>query len=127
MKEAERMRLRYLGQPENAAQLVSRGRNPDRQQLVACLGGRDQMAHWADAADARHQRRHLVKRTPFTQFLEAAELGNVKAGFFDPAVFVHVERDLGMAFDARNRIDDDTAALDRKSTRLNSSHLGISY
>ena len=69
------------------------------------------MADRADAADPRHQRRHLVKRPPFAQLLKAAKLGDVKAGFLDPAVFVQVKRDLGMAFDARNRIDDDTAAL----------------
>ena len=111
MKQAESVRLRDLGQSEDAAQFVGRGRNPYRQQRVAGLGGRDQVADRADAADARHQRGHLVKRTAFAQLLEAAELGHVKACFLDPAVFVQVERDLGMAFDARNRIDDDAAAL----------------
>jgi hypothetical protein len=39
----------------------------------------------------------------------------VKAGFLDAAVFVQVKRDLGVAFDARNRIDDDAAAALLKS------------
>ena len=69
------------------------------------------MAYRTDAADARHQRRHLVKRTAFAQLLEAAELGDVKAGVLDPAFFVEMQRDLGMAFDAGHRIDDDGAAL----------------
>ena len=111
VKQAQGVGLGDLRQPEDAAQLVGGGRNLDRQQRVAGLGRGDQVADRADAADARHQRRHLVKRPAFAQLLEAAELGDVKAGFFDPAVFVQVKRDLGMAFDARNRIDDDAAAL----------------
>ena len=111
MKEAQGVRLRNLREPEDAAQLVGRRRNSHGEQRVARLGGRDQMADRADAADARHQGRHLVKRAPFAQLLEAAKLGHVKASFLDPAVFVQMERDLGMTFDARNRIDDDAALL----------------
>jgi hypothetical protein len=105
------VRLCDLRQSEDAAQLVRRGRNPYRQQLVASLRRSNEMADRTDAADARHQRRHLVKRAPFAQFLEAAKLRHVKAGFLDPAVLIQLERNLGMAFDARNRIDDDAALL----------------
>ena len=111
MEEAQRVRLHDLRQSEDAAQFVGRRRNSDRQQRVAGLGGRDQMADRADAADARHQRRHLVKRTALAELLEAAELGDVEARVLDPPVFVQMQRDLGMAFDAGNRIDDDGAAL----------------
>ena len=96
---------------ENAAQFVRGGRNFHRQQRVARLGRRDQMADRTDAADARHQRRHFVERTALAELLEAAELGDVEAGILDPAVFVEMQRDLGMAFDARHRIDDDGVAL----------------
>src|SRR5579862_7902357 len=69
------------------------------------------MAHRADAADARHQRRHLVKRAPLRQLFKAAKLRNVEVGVLDAAVFIQVQRDLRVAFDARHRIDDDSAAL----------------
>ena len=111
MEQAQSVRLDDLRQFENAAQLVGGRRNSYRQQRVAGLGGGDQVADRADAADARHQRRHLVKRAALAQLLEAAELGDVKAGFLDPAIVVQVKRDLGVAFDARNRIDDDATAL----------------
>src|ERR1700686_2890756 len=111
VEQAQSVRLGDLRQSKDAAKFVGSGRNFYRQQGVAGLGGRDQMADRADAADPRHQGRHLVKRTAFAQLLEAAELSHVKAGFFDPAVFVQVKRDLGMAFDARNRIDDDATTL----------------
>ena len=65
------------------------------------------MAHRADAADARHQRRHLVKRPAFAELLEAAELGDVEVGFLDVALLVQMDRDLGVALDAGDRVDDD--------------------
>jgi len=114
MKKAEGVRLGNLGESEDAAQFVGGRRNSYGEQRVARLGGRDQMADRADAADARHQGRHLVKRAPFTQLLETAKLGDVKARFLDPAIFVQMERDFGMTFDARNRIDDDAALLSRR-------------
>ena len=61
------------------------------------------MAHRADAADARHQRRHLVERPAFAEFLEAAELRDVEMRVFDVALVVEVERDLGVALDAGDR------------------------
>ena len=69
------------------------------------------MADRTNAADARHQGWHLIKRTAFAQLLEAAKLCDVKPGILNAAVFVEVKRDLGMPFDARNRIDNDGAAL----------------
>src|SRR5579859_449204 len=69
------------------------------------------MAYRADATDTRHQRRHLGKRAPFRQLFEAAKLRDVEAGVLHATVFVQVQRDLGVAFDARHRIDDDSAAL----------------
>src|SRR5438045_7617505 len=43
------------------------------------------------------------------------------------AVGVDVESDLDLRHSARRRRNSDQIELDRKSTRLNSSHLGISY
>jgi hypothetical protein len=69
------------------------------------------VADRTNATDARHEGRHFIKRTALAELLEAAKLSDVEAGFLDPTVFVEMERDLGMAFDARNRIDNDAAAL----------------
>src|SRR5579863_8191129 len=69
------------------------------------------MADGTDAADARHQRGHLVKWAALAQFLEAAKLCYVEACVFHTPVFVQMKRDLGMAFDTRQRIDDDSALL----------------
>src|SRR5271165_218039 len=55
MKEAEGVRLRDLGETEDAAQFVGRRRNSYCKQRVTRFGRSDQMADRADAADARHQ------------------------------------------------------------------------
>ena len=128
MKEAQGVRLHDLRQTENAAQFVGGGRNADRQQRVAGLGGSDQVADRADAADARHQRRHLVERPAFAELFEAAELGHVKAGVLDAAIFVEVERDLGVPFDAGDRIDHDafscfTSVPEQRELRLSKRRL----
>ncbi|HUE15899.1 MAG TPA: hypothetical protein VMR25_17140 [Planctomycetaceae bacterium] len=111
MKQAQGMRLGHLSESEDAAQFVGGGRNSDRQQLIAGLGRSDEVADGTDAADARHQRGHLVKRAALAKLLESPELSNVKAGFLDAAIFVEMKRDFGMAFDARYRIDEDGLAL----------------
>ena len=65
------------------------------------------MADRADAADARHDRRHLVERAALAELLEAAELGDVEVGVGDLAGVVEVDGDLGVALDAGDRVDDD--------------------
>ena len=65
------------------------------------------MAHRADAADARRDRRHLVKWPAFGEFFEAAHLGHVKLGVGDMARIVQKDVDLGVAFDARDGVDDE--------------------
>ena len=65
------------------------------------------MADRADAADARHQRGHLGEGAAFAEFFEAAELGDVEMGVVDASVIVEVQGDLGVAFDAGHRVDDD--------------------
>ena len=85
------MGLHDLGETEDAAQFVGGGRNADRQQGVACLGGSHQVADRADAADARHQGGHLGEGPAFAEFFEAAKLGHVKAGVFDAAMIVEMQ------------------------------------
>ena len=78
VEEAQRVRLHDLREVEDAAQVGRRLRDAHGQDGVARLGRGDQVAHRADAADARHQRRHLVERPPFAELLEAAELRDVE-------------------------------------------------
>src|SRR6516162_9411231 len=93
------------------------------------------MAHGTNAADARHQRGHLIEWPPFAQLLKASELRYVEARILDAAVFVQMQRDLRMAFDARHRIDDDgafrlhdvslTSMVAPASRRLSRCHPGL--
>ena len=69
-------------------------RGSHRQDRVAGLGGGDQVADRADAADARHERRHLVRTAGPRRIFEAAELRHVELGVFDLARFVQVDGDL---------------------------------
>ena len=55
IEEAERVRLDDLREIQDAAQFRGGGRNTHGEQGVARLGGGEQMADGADAADARHQ------------------------------------------------------------------------
>src|SRR5208282_3417368 len=107
MKEAERVRLHNLCQSEDAAQLVSRGRDTHGEQLIASLGGCDEMADRADAADPGHQGGHLIKGPTLAELLKAAKLGDVKVGVVDSSLFVEVEGNFGMALDAGYGVDQD--------------------
>src|ERR1017187_4304308 len=107
MEEAQRVRLNELRQVQDAPQVGSRRRNPRGQDAVAGLGRRDQVAHRADPADARHERRHLRERPAFAQLLEAAELGDVELRVFDAAVLAEKQRDLGVALDPADVFDSD--------------------
>src|ERR1700690_1433397 len=100
------MRLQNLRQSEDAAQFFSSGRNANSEQLIARLGGGDEMADWTYAADAGHERWHLVKWTAFAELFEAAKLRDVEAGFVDSSLFIEVQGDFGMAFDAGYGIDE---------------------
>ena len=68
------------------------------------------MAYGTNAADPGHERRHFVKGAAFAEFLEAAELRDVEAGFVDSSLFIEMQRDLGMAFDAGYGIDENRFA-----------------
>ena len=111
MKNAERVRLHNLRHVENAAQLVGRRRNTNREQSVTRFGGGYQMADRADAANPRHQRRHFGEGTPLAQLFETAKLGDVEARVRHFPLFVKMQRDLGVALDAGHWIDDDGSFL----------------
>src|ERR1035438_4120281 len=106
VEEAEGVRLQNLGESEDAAQFIGGGRNPNGEQLVASLGGGDEMADRTNAADPGHERWHLVKWAAFAELFEAAKLRDVEAGFVDSSLIVEVQRDFGMALDAGNRVDE---------------------
>jgi hypothetical protein len=114
MKEAQSVGLNHLSHSENSAKLVRCGRDLDGQQCVAGFRRSDQMAHWADATDARHQRWHLREWPPLTKLLESPELGYMESRVFHPAMLVEVQGDFRVALDARDGINDDCLSLCHK-------------
>ena len=109
MKEGEGVALGDLGQVHQPPQLLGRRRDRHRQDLVAGLGRGQQMAHGADAADPRRDRRHLGEGPPLAEFLEAAVFSHVEAGKLHGAAGIQLDRDLGVTLDAGHRIDRDRA------------------
>ena len=97
VEEAERVRLDDLGEVHHPAQVGPGRRRLDREDLVARLGRGDQVADRADAADAGHDRGHLVDRATLDDPLEATELGDVELRVGHLAGVVEVDRDLGVA------------------------------
>jgi hypothetical protein len=82
-------------------------RDLDREEGVAGLGGGQEMADRTNATDSRRDRGHLPEGPPLAELLEPAKLGDVEARLHHVARVVQVEGDLGVAFDARDRVDDD--------------------
>src|ERR1700739_3311423 len=105
MEKAQGMRLHDLRQAEDAAQLVGSRRGAHGEKAVQSPGRSAEGADWADAANARHQRRHLGKRAPFAEFLEPAELCDVETCVFDTTFVVQMKSDLGVPFDPGDWID----------------------
>src|SRR5664279_674700 len=99
------MRLHRLCKVEHATQLRGRMRNLDRHDCFAGLRGSDKVAHRADTADARHQARHFVERTPLTELLKTAHLGDGKEGLIDGSVVAGLQRNFAVAFKTCYRID----------------------
>ena len=64
-----------------------------------------------------------MERAAFAELLEAAELGDVEVRVLDLALLVQVDRDLGVAFDAGDGIDDDGLPCFTISYMLYTSHL----
>ena len=106
MEETQRVRLQNLRQAKNAPQFFRRGWNAHGKQLIASLGGSDQMAYWTDPANPGHQGRHFVEWPAFAELLEAAKLSNVKARIFHSPLFIQMQCDFGMALDAGYWVDE---------------------
>ena len=53
---------------------------------------------------------HLPKAAAFAELLKAAELDHVKTRVGHLAIVVQLDRDLGVAFDAGDRVDRDRLA-----------------
>src|SRR5690242_6297578 len=90
------------------------------QQAVTSAGRSNQVAHWADATDTRHDCRHLRKRPTGTELLEASKLGDVKVRVTDVSMLIKFDGDLGMSFDAGDGINNHFRHLgsSRAKTRL---------
>ena len=104
------MRLHHLRQVQHAPQLRRRMRNPDGHDGLACLGRGNQVRDRANAADARHQARHLVERAAFGELLKAAHLRHVEVRVLHLALAVQLDGDLAVSFQARYGIDGDRLA-----------------
>ena len=100
VEEAQRVALDDLAEVHQPAQLVGGGRDVHGHDGVAGLGGGQQVADRADAADARGDAGHFRVGPAFAELLEAAELDDVELGVGHVAVVVHEDADLGVALDA---------------------------
>ena len=108
LKEAQRVRLNDLTEVHQAAQLFCSRRNGHGENRITSLGGRKQMADRTDAADAAGDAGHFTQRTAFTEFLEPAELHDVKLRVCDGSCVIQMDGDLGVALDAGHRVNNDT-------------------
>src|SRR5579872_1042589 len=106
MEKAERMRLQHLRVVQQAALQDGRGGRVDAQQSIAGFATSDDVAHGADAAHARHESGHFVKRAALADLFETAKLCDVELGGLDFAGGVEVDRDLRVAFDPGYRMND---------------------
>jgi uroporphyrinogen-III synthase len=66
------------------------------------------MAYWTNAADALRNARHFAVGPAFAEFFKTAKFDDVKFGIGDIAFVVHEDTDLGVAFDAGYRINDNS-------------------
>src|SRR5579871_2510335 len=99
------MGLHDLRQVHDPAQLDCRLRDDNGHQRVTGFGRGHQVADRANTADARRQRGHFVEWAALAELLEAAHLRHVEARVRNLALRVKLDRDLGVSFDARYRID----------------------
>src|SRR5208337_1749491 len=102
------------------AHLLGGGRDLiDADHGVHGLCRRKVMAHWTDAAEALNDDWHLPEQTAADEPFEPPELDDVEARLLHLAGLVQANGNLAMAFDARDRIDDDLA---RSLAHLNAAH-----
>ena len=112
MIEMQRMRLQDLAVVHQAAQLLGSRREMARpDDHVERLGGRKVMADRTDAAQPLHHHRHFPVGSALDELLEAAELDDVQPDLVHMVVLVEQQRDLAVAFDARDRIDRDAPQI----------------
>ena len=110
VEEMQRMRLHDLAVVQQPAQLLRRRRQrTEAGDEVHRLGGREQVAHRTDAAQALHRDRHFPVRPAPDERLEAAELDDVQPDLMNPIVVVEQDRHLAVALDAGDRLDGDAA------------------
>jgi hypothetical protein len=99
------MRLDRLRQVGYAPQLRGGIGDFDGHDGFAGLCRGQQVAYRANAANARHQGRHLIKRTALVKLLETAYLGYGEEGLLDIALVIGLQRYLAMTFKACHRIN----------------------
>ena len=107
VEETQRVALDDLAEIHQPSQLVGSGRDVDGHDGVASLGRSKQVAHRADAANARCDAGHFGVGPALAEFLEAAKLDDMKLGVGHIAGVVHEDADLGVAFDAGYGVNDD--------------------
>ena len=84
---------------------------------IARLGRGQEMAHGADAADARGDAGHFLVRPALAKLLEAAKLDHVELGVGHVAGVVQENADLGVALDAGYGVNDDAFRHREKDCR----------
>lgn len=105
VKKGQGMRLGDLSQVHQPAQFLGSWRNGYRENLVAGVGGCEQMAHRADAADACCDGGHFCEGSALTEFFKTAVFRDVEAGSLDLASFIQMNRNLGVPLDSGHGID----------------------
>src|SRR5439155_25070020 len=108
VEEAQSVGLDHLRKVHDASEFDRRFRNTHREDSVAGLGGGEQMAYRADAADPRHEIGHLEERTPLAEFLKSSKLSDVEVRRFHASVVVQLDRDFSVPFQPRHRINENS-------------------
>src|SRR5215470_5176431 len=78
VKNAERVRLQDLCQIQDSAKANCIRWDVNPEDSVARFARGNEMTDRADSADARQQRRHLVKRPVLAELLKASQLRDMK-------------------------------------------------
>ena len=104
------MGLDNLGQVHEAAQFFGGRGDLHSQNGVPRFGRGQQMADGTDSADPSGQTGHLPNRAALAKLLKSAKFRHVEAGPLNLTLIVQIDRDLGVSFDAGDRVDDDKTA-----------------
>ena len=108
MKEVQRVRLHDLAVVQQAAELLRRRRErPEARNEVHRLGGGDEVADRADAAESLHRDRNFPIGPAADEDLEAAKLNDVQPDLMDAILLVEQDRHLAVAFDPGDGFDGD--------------------